>query len=163
MSHAADMARQALLESARVAERHIREKEMSPRDFGKSDAMENGQDRLDRATPKDDLTFLDTEEGVEWQKEAAEHLAGGNEMHHSLDGVRIFTHDLILEMLKDGDVKEHLEAWLGAFLEDVISGGDDAALRRDICETDIKNRALEMASDMLAPYADAHAAEMMEH
>lgn len=62
MSLAADIARQALLESVRIAERHIREKVMGYPELinrRSNQAMTNGQDRLDNATPEDDLTFLD--------------------------------------------------------------------------------------------------------
>ncbi len=62
MSPAVEKAKADLLEAARIAERHIREKEMGYPELinrRSHQAMSNGQDRLDNATPEDDLTFLD--------------------------------------------------------------------------------------------------------
>lgn len=66
MSHAADIARQALLESVRVAERHIREKEMSPRDF------ESDWDYQDALHGAD---ILESAAGEDFQREEQEALA----------------------------------------------------------------------------------------
>ena len=79
MSHAADIARQELLEAARVAVKHIREKEMGYPELINSrnrQAVSNGQDKLDRSVPEDDLTFLDDdpEEVVEFDRTEEEEL-----------------------------------------------------------------------------------------
>ena len=125
-------------------------------------AMASAQAAYDNALPEDDLDFLDCDEGVEWQKEAAEELAGGNEMHHSLEGVPVFQHDLIQKLLGSEEGQEKMEWLLACLLDDLISGGDDNALRRDVCETDIKKWALGVAEQMVAPYAQAHIEARME-
>lgn len=125
-------------------------------------AMASAQERFDNALPVDDLDFLDCKEGCEWQKEAAENLAGGTETHHSLDGVPVFQHDLIQKLLASEEGPEKMEWLLSCLLDDLISGGDDNALRRDVCETDIKKWALGVAAEMVAPYADAHVEARME-
>lgn len=66
MSHQADIERQALLESARVAERHIREKEMSAA-YQVSPA--SGWDQ-----PKDDMDFMDTREFEDFARDQEEQL-----------------------------------------------------------------------------------------
>lgn len=66
MSHAADIARQALLEAARVAVKHIREKEMSAA-YEVSPAT--GWDQ-----PKDDMDFMDTREFEDFAREQEEQL-----------------------------------------------------------------------------------------
>ncbi len=125
-------------------------------------ALSNAQFKYDNAQPVDDLEFLDDEEGCEWQKEAAEELTGGNETHHSLEGVPVCQHDLIQKLLASEEGPEKMEWLLSCLLNDLISGGDDNALRRDVCETDIKKWALEAAEEMIAPYADAHVEARME-
>ena len=66
MSHQADIAKQALLEAARVAEKHIREKEMSAA-YEVSPAT--GWDQ-----PKDDMDFMDTREFEDLAREQEERL-----------------------------------------------------------------------------------------
>lgn len=66
MSHQADIAKQALLEAARVAEKHIREKEMSAA-YEVSPAT--GWDQ-----PKDDMDFMDTREFEDFAREQEEQL-----------------------------------------------------------------------------------------
>lgn len=125
-------------------------------------ALSNAQFAYDNAQPEDDMDFLDCEEGCEWQKDAAEELAGGNETHHTLDGVPVFQHDLIQKLLGDKEGQEKMEWLLSCLLDDMISGGDDNALRRDVCETEIKKWALEVAAEMVAPYANEHVEARME-
>lgn len=79
MSHQADIARQELLEAARVAERHIREKEMGYAEQISSrnrKAMKDGQFGHDNAQPEDDLTFLDddSDEAMEFDRTEEEEL-----------------------------------------------------------------------------------------
>ena len=66
MSHQADIARQALLESARVAEKHIREKEMS--------AAYQVSPATGWEQPKDDMDFMDTREFEDFAREQEEQL-----------------------------------------------------------------------------------------
>jgi len=125
-------------------------------------AMASAQAAYDNALPVDDLDFLDCAEGEEWQKDAAEELAGGNETHHTLDGVPVFQCDLIQKLLASEEGQEKMEWLLSCLLDDLITGGDDNANRRDVCETDIKKWALEEAEKMVAPYANAHVEARME-
>ena len=118
--------------------------------------MHNSQFDYDNATPPDDpVSFLETDEGLEWLETSAQRLADGMDVTwRTKRGYQGITGGDVAEaMACNGTYEEMFKRWTLLRLRNT----DDDAAERSGIESDLRKIAYTEAKSLLANVADEYA------